>query len=125
MRIDPPLQIADSFAKRSASCDFSEKRSMSDIRSETLMTLSKAAEKFPGGERHVSTIHRYRLHGVGGIRLECLRLGGRWYTSAESVDRWVTQLNANRAGSESSLRTSSAASTGFAAADKDLKSEQF
>jgi hypothetical protein len=97
---------------------------MSDIRSETLMTLSKAAEKFPGGERHVSTVHRYRLHGVGGIRLECLRLGGRWYTSTESIDRWVTQLNAKHAGSES-LQTSSAASTGFADADKDLENEQF
>jgi hypothetical protein len=66
---------------------------MIEIRSETMLPLRAAAATFPGGKRHVSTVHRYRLDGVAGVRLEALKVGGRWYTSAEAIERFVAALN--------------------------------
>jgi hypothetical protein len=72
-----------------------ENEAMIDLESETMLPLGEAARNFPGGERHISTVHRYRLHGIAGIRLECLRLGGRWFTSKESMRRFLARLNAS------------------------------
>lgn len=66
---------------------------MIDLKSETMFALKVGAKTFPGGERHICTMHRYRLQGIAGIRLECLRLGGRWFTSKESIDRFISELN--------------------------------
>ena len=68
---------------------------MIDFRKEKLFAFSKTAAEFRGGGVHVSTLHRYRLRGVGGVRLEAVKLGGRWYTSLEAIDRFVTATNAS------------------------------
>ncbi len=58
-----------------------------DIRSETLLTFPEAAKLRPG-RRHLSTLHRWRLRGVRGIKLETALIGGRRYTSEEALDRF-------------------------------------
>ncbi len=92
---------------------------MIDVRSEKLLPLSAAAEKFPGGKRHISSLHRYRLRGVGGVRLDAVKLGGRWFTSEESIDRFVAQLNGVRSDAESGSAVPRD-KTGFAEAEKNL-----
>ena len=43
----------------------------------------------------VSTLHRWRTCGVaGGIKLEAVRVGGRWCTSWAAVNRFNAQVTA-------------------------------
>ena len=41
----------------------------------------------------VSTLHRWRTRGVaGGIKLQAVRVGGRWCTSWAAIDRFNAQV---------------------------------
>jgi hypothetical protein len=68
-----------------------------DLRNETLLTLTQAARMLPNSRRgrpvHLSCIYRWILDGVktpqGKVRLEAVRLGGRWLTSAEALQRFA------------------------------------
>jgi hypothetical protein len=70
---------------------------MIDLATETLMSLSQAAATLPagrGGKKvHLSTILRWILTGVrtpaGRVHLEGIRLGGRWLTSKEALQRFA------------------------------------
>jgi hypothetical protein len=68
------------------------------INQETLISLAEAAQSIPPGRKgkptHLSTVLRWILHGVHGIRLEGVRLGGRWLTSREALARFAEQLTA-------------------------------
>jgi Protein of unknown function (DUF1580) len=44
----------------------------------------------PGHRVHLSTIIRWKDRGVQGVRLEAVRLGGRWVTSREALARFVS-----------------------------------
>ena len=41
---------------------------------------------------HLSTLIRWRTRGVRGIKLEAVRIGGRWFTSREALARFITRL---------------------------------
>jgi hypothetical protein len=68
-----------------------------ELRNETLLTLTQAARMLPPSRRgrpvHLSCIYRWILDGVktphGKIRLEAIRLGGRWLTSVEALERFA------------------------------------
>ena len=61
---------------------------------ETLIPFAHAREAFPGGKRlSLATLHRWRLHGVRGTRLETILIGGSRYTSAEAIQRFVAEQN--------------------------------
>src|SRR5262245_33811722 len=69
-----------------------------DLRTETLMGLPQAARSIPSGRgnRPVNprTLFRWISTGVklpSGqvLRLEAVRLGGRWLTSAEALQRFA------------------------------------
>jgi hypothetical protein len=69
-----------------------------DLTRETLLSLAQAARRFPsyraGRPVNPSTIWRWcrqgvRVPGVGVVRLECVRLSGRWLTSMEAISRFV------------------------------------
>ena len=42
---------------------------------------------------HPGTVLRWIRRGVRGLRLEAVRLGGRWLTSEEAVERFLCHLN--------------------------------
>lgn len=45
-----------------------------------------------GGRRiHVSTLHRWRSRGIGGQKLDAVRIGGRWFSSLAAVTRLCSQ----------------------------------
>jgi hypothetical protein len=76
-------------------------KTMLDLESEHLYTLQEAAHRQPKGRQgkptHPSTIYRWITIGVhlrGGevVRLEGARIGGRWLTSAEAIQRFVERL---------------------------------
>lgn len=74
---------------------------MIDIHREEILTLADAAERFPssrqGKPTHYGTVVRYITRGIPcrngeRVKLEAARLGGRWYTSAEAIQRFADNL---------------------------------
>lgn len=59
---------------------------MIDIESEKLITLSQACKRIPSNP-HISTLHRWRAWKHNP--LECIRYGGRTFTSVQAIERFV------------------------------------
>lgn len=49
--------------------------------------------------KHVRSLHRWREHGIDGVRLHCTRVGGRWYVTDESLQEFFGRLSAGRSAS--------------------------
>jgi len=74
---------------------------MIDLTEETTINLKQVAEHVPVGRRgrplHLSTVLRWILHGTKApsgqiVRLEGIRLGGKWITSVQAVQRFSERL---------------------------------
>lgn len=68
---------------------------MIDINREELLTLAQAARRIPsrtGKGLHVSTVGRWALKGLRGVKLETIQVGGTKYTSKEAVQRFFDAL---------------------------------
>ena len=66
-----------------------------DVELETLLTFEDARTAFPGDKRlSLATLHRWRLNGVRGVKLETVLIGGLRYTSREAISRFIAQQNA-------------------------------
>jgi hypothetical protein len=67
-----------------------------DVQAETIISFADARSAFPGIDRRLSlaTLHRWRLTGVRGVKLETILIGGLRYTSREALVRFVNALNA-------------------------------
>jgi hypothetical protein len=74
---------------------------MIDIHEEPLLSLSAAAALVPparsGKRTHLSTILRWILDGSKGpngerVKLEAVRIGGRWMTTRSALQRFVERL---------------------------------
>lgn len=66
-----------------------------DVQTETVISFSDARSAFPGIDRRLSlaTLHRWRLNGIRGTKLETVLIGGLRYTSLEAIARFVARLN--------------------------------
>ena len=76
-----------------------------DLRTETVLSLPQAVRRLPPGRggkpMHVSTLVRAITKGTrGGHKLEGLRVGGRWLTSVEALQRWAERQTADLVDSE-------------------------
>jgi hypothetical protein len=76
---------------------------MIDVATEHLLTLSEAAKLLPG-KVSVTTLWRWRLHGIRGRKLESVMLGGKVYTSREAIQRFARQLGGTDAAAIRSPR---------------------
>jgi hypothetical protein len=65
---------------------------MIDIEKEQLRLLTKASADVPGNP-HISTLIRWALRGLKGIKLETALVGGRRFTSVEAIQRFLVRLN--------------------------------
>jgi hypothetical protein len=63
-----------------------------DLQNETLLTFSEASARVPG-RVSVQTLHRWRLRGVRGVKLESCKVGGKRITSAEALQRFSDRLS--------------------------------
>jgi hypothetical protein len=86
---------------------------------EDLVDFSEAARHC---RVHVGTLHRWRHPGVRGVRLEVVRVGGRWMTSWQALDRFVTALNA---GPTESPAPAAPGGRRASAIERELKAEGF
>jgi hypothetical protein len=82
---------------------------MIDLLTERTITLVEAARLVPPGRggrpTHLSTLLRWIKPGVRGVRLEAVRLGGRWVTSREALQRFADRLTATQACPTAPVRT--------------------
>lgn len=70
-----------------------------DIQCEHLLTLNEATRVLPpidGKRPHLSTVWRWAVKGVAGVRLEHGRLGGRIVTSREALNRFAEAVAQRR-----------------------------
>lgn len=66
-----------------------------DTSTETIVSFNDARSEFKDGRRKsLATLHRWRLRGVKGVRLESVKIGGLRYTSLEAIDRFIQAQNA-------------------------------
>lgn len=106
---------------------------MFDLTSESLLTLPEAAKRLPRGRRgrpmHMSAVLRWVLTGVPApdgqrVRLEAARVGGRWLTSAEALQRFAERLTPSFDGvAAPTSRTMSQREKANARALKELERE--
>ena len=73
---------------------------MIDTEKEHLKLLSRASADVPGNP-HCSTLIRWALRGVKGIKLETVVVGGRRFTSVEAIRRFIERLSVARGASPS------------------------
>jgi hypothetical protein len=74
---------------------------MIDLHNETLISLAEAAKLVPPARRgkraHLSTVLRWIIDGArtpcgNVVKLEGIRLGGRWLTSKQALQRFAEAL---------------------------------
>jgi len=66
---------------------------MIDVTTEELVPFKQASARIQS-RPHISTIHRWRLRGVRGIRLESVLVGNTRFTSVQAIARFIAALNA-------------------------------
>ena len=79
-----------------------------DIRREQLLTFAQAAKVLPsdsGKPIALSTLHRWRMRGIKGVKLETVLVGGRRYTSLPAIERFSAATTAAADGTATPLRT--------------------
>ncbi|MCC9608553.1 DUF1580 domain-containing protein [Blastopirellula sp. JC732] len=75
-----------------------------EISSESLLSFAEAARRLPG-RPNISTLHRWRLHGIRGVKLESALIGGRRYTSVEALERFSMRMTSVAEGKPIPLRS--------------------
>ncbi len=64
-----------------------------DIQNETLVQFTHAPKHIPG-RPHIATVHRWRLRGARGVKLESILVGGKRFTSTEAIERFIEATTA-------------------------------
>lgn len=71
---------------------------MINVKLETLVHFTDARSEFHNGRlASLASLHRWRLNGVRGVKLETVLICGLRYTSLEAIDRFITAQNADDA----------------------------
>lgn len=69
---------------------------MIEIQNEEVISFADATLRLPrrrkGKRPHVATLYRWAQHGVRGIRLEVIQVGGTMCTSLEAIQRFFNRL---------------------------------
>jgi hypothetical protein len=91
---------------------------MIDTRKETLLSFAEAAQQY---DRNISTLHRWRLRGIRGVKLESILLGGERRTSQEALERFFERSTAAADGlEEPETRTASQRKRAIETAEREL-----
>jgi len=68
-----------------------------DVNTEDLIRFTDAIRSFPGRDICIQTLHRWRLRGVRGVKLETCLVGGTRYTSHQAIGRFIAAQNTSPA----------------------------
>lgn len=69
------------------------KATIQQIQDEGAVPFPEARYYFPG-RPDLSTLHRWRARGAGGVKLEAIRVGSVWYTSRDACIRFMQRRSA-------------------------------
>ncbi len=98
---------------------------MIDSTCENLVTLGDVPALLPlrrGQKRpHVSCVYRWAQHGLRGVRLEIIQVGGTACTSREALQRFFERLTAARTGERAPTRTAGQRRKAAARANAELE----
>jgi len=75
-----------------------------DITNENVFPVREAPRHIPGRPSQAS-VWRWVLHGVGGIKLDSILMGGRRLTSSEAIQRFADARTAAVNGEAAPTRT--------------------
>ena len=65
---------------------------MIDSQTEDMVPFQEASRYVPG-RPSLAALHRWRLNGVRGVRLETLLIGGKRFTSRQAIARMIAEQN--------------------------------
>ena len=65
-----------------------------DLLAEDVIPLNEVPEEIPG-RVDVSTVWRWAQRGVGGIKLETVKIGGKKLTSRQALSRFIAATSRN------------------------------
>jgi hypothetical protein len=95
------------------------------LASESVFPLAESPRHVParrGGKRlHQSTAFRWAKHGLRGVRLETIRVGGTLCTSAEALQRFFDALSAAPVGHVATGRAAAVTTAGRSAETAGLE----
>jgi len=103
---------------------------MIDLQTEQPISLAEAARSVPaarnGKRTHLSTILRWILQGArapggGRVKLEGVRLGNRWMTSRQALQRFAERLTPSQEPPPPSPRSPAARERADRRAEKELE----
>lgn len=83
------------------------------------LTLSQAARTLPG-QPHLSTLHRWRLRGVRGVKLQTRLVGGRRYTTSVWLQQFIEATTAAADGTPVPTRTNKQRESSVQQAEREL-----
>ena len=66
-----------------------------NVECDQLVPLGTLLKNRLGKRPSPATQWRWRLHGVGGVRLECVLVGGVWYSTVAAFAEFVRAQTAN------------------------------
>ncbi|QDU47370.1 hypothetical protein Mal52_58990 [Symmachiella dynata] len=92
---------------------------MIDLSTEDVFPVSEAPKHIPGRPSQASC-WRWVLHGVGGIKLESILIGGKRFVSAEAVQRFCDRRTALADGDTRPVRTSRQQERAMQQAERDF-----
>lgn len=96
-----------------------------DLGSETVVPFTPEGTEglFPGYQKvSAPTLHRWRKHGVRGVKIETEMVGGRRHTSEEAIKRFIeAQRETPMAAPAVKPQTESAKQRRSAAVNSELK----
>ena len=69
------------------------RRTSEAILEEELMPLQQALFRVTGQRRSTRTLLRWRISGIRGVRLECVKVGQDVLTSEPAIRRFLARIN--------------------------------
>jgi len=99
---------------------------MIDIVNEKMLPISKIpswCKEHTGNRVHPSTVHRWRIRGARGVKLETVLIGGRRYTSEEALLRFFDMSTAAEDGTGSPQHNAHQQKRAIEEAEAYLRSE--
>src|SRR5262245_26557389 len=98
---------------------------MLDLDTDHLFPLRDVPRQLPPSRRgkpvNLSTVLRWVLKGVRGVRLEAVMLGGTWYTSRAALREFTERLTARAVPAGVGFRPPSASRRASALAERQLE----
>ncbi len=84
-----------------------------------LLSLAEAAKILPGNP-HLSTLHRWRVRGIRGIKLATLKIGGRRFVRRDALEEFIAATTAAAGGQPRPVRTRRQREKAISQAEADL-----